>query len=221
MGSLLYFIPNVVWIIPDRAALLAAGLDGVLGGAAVSAAPSEGPGAANGMFLALGSEPAVYRPAAQTWTLRQDGRAWLGFERTAPPGPDDLARPEQLPGHLVRLANGADWLVPAVRLCPDGRPGVPQTWFLEPGGVRKEVSPAFADLWADCGRLWAAELALEDADRVRIVHRALGLNYRLATDEINALKLLNEAAIAGVIAALLDFPTWEVAAAVAAARSEK
>lgn len=208
MAAFLYFVPDAAWIIPDAAALVAAGLDGVLGGAGLSAAPSAGPGGANGMLLAAGGEAPAYRPEGQTWALRQDGRAWLGFDPAAPPGPDELERPEQLPGHLVQLGDGRHWLCPVARLF-GGESALPQTYLLEPGGVRKAVAPAWRDLWADCERLWAADQTLPELELLRIAHRALGVNFRLGTDEINALGLLHDRCLVGVLGALLDLPTVE------------
>lgn len=77
-----------------------------------------GPDRGDGVLLSdcarVPSELLGYWPEKQTWRKIPGipANAWSGFYADNRPTPEDLARPEQLPGHWLELLDGRQWLVP-------------------------------------------------------------------------------------------------------------
>ncbi len=100
--------------------------------------------------------------ASQTWRKipKSPVDAWVGYENDAKPGPEDLIREQQIDGHVVKLLDGREWLIPVARAAADG--GDPMTAILRgscrlPRRVEQSddgdliAGPVFAeydDLWA-------------------------------------------------------------------------
>jgi hypothetical protein len=158
----------------------------------------------------------TYRENVQEWRQAPGGKWWVGFERECPPRPQDLARPVQLPGHPVELGDGNTWLVPvARRYQPSGkwRCALDRTREIDGEGAwcMGPVVAKHAALWEYAERLQAffekqpgAEITgQEEANRTVDV---LAANYRVGTCEVTVLRLLTNAAIVGVVDALLDRP---------------
>lgn len=157
--------------------------------------------------LALAGAPSV------RW-MEQPGNPelWLGYEPSDPPGPTDLARREQRPGHPVTLTDGHEWIVPVARLL-DGQPALPrrlswdgQAWT--PG----EVLDRYTDLFAAACRVWdalmeAGEVTLDESCDVAAT--ALAVNYRIGPAEISLLGLFDTDSHAAIIRAMIDWPAVE------------
>lgn len=179
---------------------------------------------------------AAYRPDKQTWVgvnaetpKRQNAemekpkpgppRYWIGWETARPPTPADLQHRALRDGHDVRLADGHLWRVPVVRQplahFGDAAPGWPARLSLNGDDRRlaRRVDPAYLDAWAMTQRLWnvyiGAATDAEVCDEVtlfRVAAAALGLNYRVSADEVDALGLFTNENLAEVVHAMLDVP---------------
>ncbi len=215
MAGLLYHVPGASWLVPEAAHLQAAGLAQVLGGVPLEAQPCTGPDGP-GVLLYSPQDPLElrgYHPDRQVWRRCSEGRRpkadnpipSVGYWREARPGPDDLVRPRIVPGHLVELSGGGRWICPIGRMF-DGRPGLPCAYLLEAGRLTEEVSEEYASLWADTIKLHVHPQQ-PDIVLIEIAHRALAVNYRLGTDELNLLRLLDNRNTVEVLGALLDHPT--------------
>jgi hypothetical protein len=78
----------------------------------------------------------------QTWAKIPKSDVWVGYWNDAPPKPEELARPNQLPGYYVPLADEQKWLIPLVRR------------FDQDGSQFKSALPSYMDLdddgnWVD------------------------------------------------------------------------
>ena len=167
----------------------------------------------------------------QTW-LKIPGNpagAWVGRYTDPPPEPKDLARDEQLSGHLVRLADAQKWLVPVARACgetSDGQPvlyqAVPTRMALDEEGAWTdgEVIPRFQPLWEIALAWWdrlmaigAAEDGSEPEETFDFDRRAdaaievLAVNYRLARAEVALLGLFDGETARSVLDATVDMPS--------------
>lgn len=89
--------------------------------------PSGGVGTLIADEARLAGKTFGYLPADQDWRIARvasdtAGAVYVGCYRDARPTPRELARREQLPGQLVKLADGQQWLVPRLRFF-DGEHG--------------------------------------------------------------------------------------------------
>jgi hypothetical protein len=173
----------------------------------------------------------------QTWRPCPGRPFWVGYYDEARPGPADLARGRQLAGHYVRLADGADWLVPVARGWSDDEtnPGwfhaVPRLAAIDEAGewISGDVVPEFRQLWELAVAYWDARAeaaaAVTDAGgegaRAAVELRidtfgglldaaafALGTNYRLSKWEIAALGLFDTSSPQAILDAVVDGPTF-------------
>lgn len=216
----------------SREAVLAAGLGYALGPGGPTWAPmAPGPDGQAGVVLGLSDAAPVHAAGDVRWTRMAGLAVWLGLLNAAPPGPADLARPEGLPGHRVRLGDGAEWLIPAARLVRGGTL-LPQALVRAQGAwTRGDVLPAWRDLWDGACRVWdalygglaAADEAEETdepanpagppkpvrltlSDECDLAVRAIAANYRVGPDEVSALGLLTTTTQLAVLKALVDWP---------------
>lgn len=216
----LYFIPNVGAV--NRQVLTTAGLFDRFApcGKSETCALSfshliDGP-KGSGCLVGIGSRPCEFVPERQTW---HDGGAFsFALEDGAlPPGPDDLIREIYLDGEAVPLADGANWIVPRLRLwnakaCEsesalpkvmraellDGRTSV----FFKSRAEHEPLERLAAELWEcfvgpnECSvsRAFDACVAL------------LGANYRLGFHELSLLGLLGEANLVHLLEIAIDIP---------------
>ena len=169
----------------------------------------------------------------QTWRKLPGGSgACVGHWTGSAPGPEELARKNQIGGHWLRLGDGNDWLAPAAKRwteSPDaGEPtasvALPRGTDLDDEGnwVICDVLPAYLPLWEAAER-WRAyyaslssseeelpdgdvEVPLSLADIFDDAVVALGTNYRVSNIECAMLGLLTESTAAGVLNALIDLP---------------
>lgn len=168
-----------------------------------------------------------YYPDRQTWRA-YPGRpgVFAGFDREQPPEPADLARETQLDGHLVKLADGREWLAPCARGQTDDD-HAPQWYCALPGEItvnddgrwiRGDVLPQYAELWRRAQVFWdefaAAVLGgekpteeMSDEQLSDLALYCLSLNYVIGKAELRHLKLFDVEARSRVLGALVDWPT--------------
>jgi len=181
-----------------------------------------------------------YIPDQQTWrrlvsqlpTPNSQLVPWVGLYRGDRPGPEDLARKEQLQGHWVRLADDRDWLCPIARgwAEQDGQlrwyHSLPQVLELDEQGQWRHgpVLARYAPLW-DLALQWDETLlrgweerndaesgeevvmALKFQGAVEAAVRALGVNYRIGPTEAAMLGILTGPLAGEILNALVDLPT--------------
>jgi len=144
-----------------------------------------------------------------------DRRVFLGV----PDGgvsPESLARREQLPGHVVTMAEGGRWLIPVgqqwalpmvLKLDADGN-------FVESG----TPPPSHARVWEIVTTLMTPVVGGTDAGEdspfamknlARYACELIAINYRVSTFEISELGLLTYSVADAVAAAAMDLPTFE------------
>jgi hypothetical protein len=170
MSGFLYYLPSRSQGLKPAEAR-AAGLDYAIDDRLTAVDVVRGPDGGRGVLIAnpncISAAECANRPDQQTWAK---GPIWIGMAAASRPGPASLARTRQLGGHVVRLLDGADWIVPIARgwVEEDGdahwyhalprrsvfippEDGEPGTW--QPGGVVE----AFAPLWELANRWLQAE----------------------------------------------------------------
>ena len=234
MPGLLYYLPGLEGLTLDHTAevglahafeadctcrrVMASGPDGGAGVIAVDHRRQPEPG---------------YFADKQTWIKIPGNKtgAWVGRYTDRPVLPEDLARQEQLDGHLVRLADGQEWLVPVARGCGETRDGQPVLYQAVPtrialdaegNWIDGEVIDRFRPLWSIATEWWdrfmaigksAAEEAPEPEEKFDFVRRAdaavevLAINYRLARAEVALLGLFDGETARSVLDAIVDMPT--------------
>ena len=106
-----------------------------------------GPDGGKGAVFAQGADPRIDLDN-QTWRKipKSPVDAWVGHDNRAKPGPDDLLRAQQIDGHLVKLLDGSQWLIPVAR--PPAGGGDPEAAVLR---GRWRATPA---LLRGCCRAW-------------------------------------------------------------------
>jgi hypothetical protein len=225
----LYWLPGREALNDDLLARL--GLSNVLPAAATLShrGCERGPDGGEGNVVGLPAPPGCseapfgYYPADQVW--RRCGAWWLGMTKGAQPGPDDLARPQQLRGHVVKLAEGHAWHVPAAVRC-DLQTGsravsLPQAldldddgkWFARPLPRFTFFSQQVELAWDFYAKRLADPNAEIDPDLwLSLAVEALALNYYVGKWELACLGALSTALVHQVIEAVLDVPTMIAAA---------
>lgn len=229
MSSPVYYLPGRKSATPQVLAELGLGylLDGA-GGLSAAGVPHSGPDGKAGCMVCLPSaacpEPPIGALAAaagraKTFAQLPGSAAWMGWDPASPPGPEDLARREQILGHDVELGDGRRWHVPVARLL-DGGTRLPRrlAWDGEvwsPG----QVLDRYRALWTAASRIWdalagAGEGGTETVtvtldEECSAAAAALAVNYRLGPGEVSLLDLLDEAAEVRVVKALVDWPALD------------
>ena len=235
MPCFFYFLPGPT-AKPTPATLAAAGLAYAFDGPPVARGVTAGPDGTAGVVLAQADQvdpmAVGYWPQKQTWQKHPDAAAaWIGRETEATlPGPADLARPQQLQGHLVTMADGARWLAPVARGLAEDETNLayyvalPRASTLDADAqwVDGDVLPRWGPLWAAALDWWDAKggATLTDADDGQTVRAvldfhgahaaaalALGANYRIGPAEASALGIFTRVAVRDVLDALVDWPT--------------
>ena len=182
-----------------------------------------GPDGGNGWTIARGHTKRIgYYPDEQQWApvVHRNGAAkgeataqesrsteeashWVGLSSRSNT-PADYARAQQYPGHLVKLCDGNEWLVPCAE-------GLPATFRLDPKTgqmvlVRKSEFSSFSeDAIGVMEQL--AEGTAPYTDIIRVCARALGLNYLVGTAEVLMLGLVDETNYLEIFAAIQDYPS--------------
>jgi hypothetical protein len=159
-------------------------------------------------------DPSIrWRPAGEL--------VWIGIDQEFPPRPEDLARCEQFPGHLVKLADGRQWLVPLVRRgIRSGEPALPRSMQWDAAGrFAMVLEDRYQAIWDKTQRV--VELFLEPGSpgfgsieyqlAGDLALDFLGMNYRLGRIEQSAMKLVNSANWQQVLWAAIDGPQIDAA----------
>ena len=199
----------------------------------------QGPGDQRGVLFARTAgepQPMGYAPGVQKWAKAVSGGWWVGCETDAPPTPADLEHSEIIDGHVVRMGDGQQWLVPVARLFSGGT-ALPQAIVLGPNGEKVlRALPAYAAIARHAERV-AQDVHIGIGLRERpkdyepmslldgwdICVAALALNYRIGPDEASLLEILTTPVVPQVLGALVDVPTLMAVAQqrLAAAGSKK
>ncbi len=229
MRRFLYFLPGVPGANP---ALLAQ--RGLLprfrrfGGALLEHGISEclhGP-AGGGCIVAAGAAGAAYVPASQRWL--EGEKFWVGIEdANFPPRPADLERVGGIDGYELKLGDDNLWRVPLIHAWDQKealhRPNLPQIMVpVSAGGISKmqvRVHPEFEAAHAIAGRvfeMFAAQASISLEQLFADAAAVLGVNYRIGSQEIGLLGLLDAATAARVLALCIDVPKIEAQAQVLA-----
>jgi len=201
-----------------------------------------GPSGAGGVIAA---DPAAvpqitYNVDAQTWAptdnpLPKDEeekfRPWIGVSNDNPPTPLELLRADALDGHVVKLADGNDWLIPIVRgwtevpeIGPINQCALPHSIRRSGGHWQRDgIQAKYVPLWAGTLKWWefyTARIESVELDPGSAVKRvpfdfecslelasdALAANYRVGVDEIGLMAVFNETLVRDVLLALIDWP---------------
>lgn len=206
-----YFVPGATALGAVRAAKIPAFADA---GVAVEVRGSPGPPGEKqrGQLAWLQANGVLWRidKAAQVWhkiAPQASGAAvmyWVGYEKSAKPGPADLKRETTYAGADVSFG-GLAWKVPLMRLFP-------RTFALnDEGEYVYRMTGAFKDLYEDgmryldikCGRTDNGEV--DDEWLFSLAARVLALNYRIGMAELAALELLNVKECLAVLDAAVDW----------------
>lgn len=229
----LYFFPDRNSLGRDELAGLGLGYmlepDSPLSTVGVNAGPEGGPGGV--VFAAVAGPAAAHvglHRERQTWRQIPGSPAWVGHYRDQVPGPEQLARREQIVGHVVELADGRKWIVPAARAWSDEgigdelalryRVALPQRLDLAADGrwTLAGVLPRYQSLW-ELGEavynLRSGQLTPADHERfsgdgeIDAAVLCLQANYRLGRIEAALLGLLTDETVRQVLDCLVDWPT--------------
>jgi hypothetical protein len=200
--SLLVFVPNASETNP-LATLKSVGLESLhddglacMGAAVNTHGPDGGGGALFGWPGRM--DVLSYTPSRQTWHKcaphgdLPGGRAWIGWDNSAPPTPERLLRKKPCAGEMVELADGQQWLI----LHSDS---LPRTIGIDPetGELVGTLTPEYQPLLdrtktmlsgfrEEGGQLCVpAEVGFEYAVYV------LSLNYRMCRDLAATMGLFN------------------------------
>jgi len=249
MAGFVYFIPGAV--AASRKTLEEAGLWPVLKSTeVVHRQVYDGPDGANGICV-MGAggtaELCTYEAVKQTWEKKIAGTGagterepepapapdiWIGYWNDKPPVENELRRKVQLAGHKVELRDGEKWLVPVARRFPNGTT-LPQSLKLGANGeMVREPLPQYAAFGGRVERFWddiqrqngwiEGEADFTEAQQWQLAAEAMGLNYHIGADEINALGLFNQQNLTEILAAVIDWQTVRrVIAAIAEANKKK
>jgi hypothetical protein len=180
-----------------------------------------GPDDGEGLFIAPGDGKGLGRARADlSWMNPPDTAWWIGSSGGGDPAV--LEHEDQIDGHLVKLGDGREWLIPAARsfgrgsvlpesmiLGPDGKTwvGEPLARFAQISTRAERVELAFRGTLPDDAE--PLDMTQEGAE---IVVDALALNYRISALEVSVLRLLTGPIIARCLWALVDGPTLEAVA---------
>ena len=157
-----------------------------------------------------------YDPDKQRWEKSITGKGggyWIGYWLDAKPTAAELARDNQIDGHRIAV-EGDDWLVPCARVFPEGT-RMPRAMALGADGkVYGQVMSKYRAfckqaevLWDDLYRLigWMeGDEVLDAAAKFQMVVDALGFNYFIGVDELNALEILTTDNIERFLWAIVD-----------------
>lgn len=160
---------------------------------------------------------------AQTWRkMPRPGQddVYIGYWKDAPPGPQDLARANQLGGYLVQLADGNQWQVPVVRMFDEAsgqpRSNLPSYLDVDEDGkpIPGQVIPLYAHLW-DLTAPFAEQMLSDGGPEVSTddIYQAaktlLQVNYVVDMIEIVQAHLLTTEQLAhNIVAVAVDWPTY-------------
>lgn len=185
--------------------------------------PSGGAGTIIGSQRLMPGGELAYRPDAQTWRKRPgDDCVWVGYWNDHKPTPEGLARKKQLPGELVKLADGNAWRVPRLMAYEDGSGfavDLPCYADLDVNGqwCNGGVAEEFATAASFAERIYEGMIKAELGQAPRLTSQEvlsmsvqlLQLNYCIGDIEAAMLRLFKvEAALRDVVKAAADWKTF-------------
>ncbi len=162
--------------------------------------------------------------------------AYIGYATDSPPGPMDLIRNDPvLDGYaLILQGPGGEgrWFVPRARIYDEDIAGdkidgptsdLPQSLSMVGGEIVKTDLPRYRQACLDADRIWAAvlsanstdadpaeEVVLGDDEEFNLAARILGINYKVAIPEINALAIITTETMGNIVRCFVDFPAWAI-----------
>jgi len=172
--------------------VLANGPDG--GGGCCYAFPPVHP---EGILPRMGCHAAVQewtpaKPVPGGTKAQATGRFWIGFDKHSPPVPADLQRVDYQGGIPVLLADGRDWYIPAMQF-------LPHRYALNDRGIwSRQVKPIYAELYARVEKAYGVFHAERQGEDIPVAYfgqlaaDVLGINYRINSDILDRLDLLND-----------------------------
>lgn len=221
MGGFLYFLHGTQHA--DDAALKAVGLDRLLGGRGTNvSAMTTGPDGGSGVMLSIDIAPRKNprhrsKGDEQVWKKSLNGLYWIGLDKDAIPGPEDLERPLLLEGHLTELGDKNKWVIPIARQFFPGE-ALPYALVLgDKGEWVHEALPEYVQFSKMGERLWIEVRdsdtgGIDESGTIDMALEALGLNYHIGPDEVSMLKLMvGKTSLPRILGAIIDMPTLELA----------
>lgn len=231
MGGFLYFLPERKAADCQPAELARLGLGYAFPGKPQVRECTTGPNGRRGVVLAMGSTLGYFKDR-QEWRripprcLPADAaqEVWVGYCRDERPTPAELARPQQLAGHAVTLADGGRWLAPTA-ICVDEhqeqlrlRNRLPAASRLSEEGewIASGNAPQYQRLWEIAEAFFAAwsqagvdnhTLKFDFHGLHEAAIEALAVNYVVGPTECDLLSLLDQRCAVEVLKALIDVPT--------------
>jgi len=176
--------------------------------------PASGPeGMTGGMLVA--PFPGVRVPGKQDhyrgWNKMGD--CWINVRENI--APEELARPDGVPGYMVELGDGNQWRIP-VALLDAPHFSMPRYETVdEEGKWTWKVAEKFEFITALAQEIWESitdKGSIPMADEVRIRNACtavIAVNYNLTAYECAAMQLLTREAYASILRAVVDAPGFE------------
>lgn len=170
--------------------------------------PDGGSGLLMGDQKRLGDYAVGYYPAEQEW--RQGPDWWVGWYTAAQPGPDDLARAQQLPGYTLTMGDGNQWTLPLTRNVDEaGNPqcALPAVLTMDASGNVGVGGPVaqYKHLWDATEWAWLAMVGDKELPMPRVID-TVGLlysaNYFIHARELFALGVFGTELTPGVMLSL-------------------
>lgn len=178
------------------------------------------PDGSSGMLVAderrCFGKPIMMDLRSQTWFQVADH--FVGYWNDAKPGPNDLAKDEQITGYLLRMADGNKWHIPIARLLDEetgtAKPALPHLLKLDVAGqiVPGPVVERWRYLWDATEVPWQAMLdrgELSNQEVIDVAGLVLGANYAIDGREAFALGLYStKLGPKDVVALSMDYFTF-------------
>jgi len=165
-----------------------------------------------------------FYPAKQEWKEAEKG-VWLGLWKDDAPGPVSLQRTHLINGHMVKLNDGAQWLVPTVRCWPRGTRLPCILLEVQEGQIEYQVETEYVQLMAEAEEYHKAffgsmaqgalegivkvDVTIDTSRLVALARQGLALNYRIGWREASMLRLFTDSNVHDACLALIDWPTME------------
>lgn len=157
-------------------------------------------------------KPLNYNADKQRW-FNRGGGMWFGWDEQ--PTPKTLRRKTTLSGHNIKLRDGNEWEVPAIRIIT-GDTGLPRVFGLDKDGQVTRVVPSdYAALQEFTQRAWImvsgeSQDSPSDEESFGFVCAALRLNYRIESREVAAMELIGDRTeLVPCVQAMCDLPTLD------------
>lgn len=217
MAGLVYYLPGKGAVSEKN--VLDAGLGYAYVKKLAHVGMSSGPDGKSGaaFLLAEGSLAPLADAATRrkTWTQIPNSAAWVGYDPDNRPAPAELARAERIGGHMTRLADGQEWLVPVARELGGGSALPRRLSWDGASWTPGDVLPQYRRLWEAACRAFDQLLGVEGhgdmamllSEECDLAAQALCCNYRVGPAEISLLGLFATGTQAAVIGSLIDLPT--------------